>query len=93
MDHIKLTTRKLISNINKGGSIASSIVLFCMMLLICSDVVGRYFFDMPVPGTYEICSVFTAVVVFAGIAYAQEKKRHIFVQFVLFRMSTPMRES
>src|ERR1044072_9399318 len=40
------------------GAIAG-ILLFCLMLLTCVDVIGRYFFNTPVAGGFELLDPIT----------------------------------
>lgn len=80
-----------LSEVNKFGSLTAAVVLFGMMWLISADVIGRYVLNSPVLGTFEIVSIFMAMVIFLGLAYAQEKKRHIYISFVLSHMSAIIR--
>lgn len=84
---IAKNAERFVSVLNRGASFFASVVLFMLMLLVSADVIGRYAFNTPVPGTFEIASVFLTIIIFLGIAYAQERKRHIFVDFFLSRLS------
>ena len=65
----------------------AAFTLFCMMMLTVVDVIGRYFFDSPIRGVYELVG-FTLVCTGAwGMGYAQIKKGHIRVDFLLKRFS------
>lgn len=55
------------------------VLLFAMMVLTFVDVVGRYFFDFPVPGGFEITEIMLASLVFAGIPLMTMTREHITV--------------
>jgi TRAP-type C4-dicarboxylate transport system permease small subunit len=57
-----------------------------MMLLTTVDVVGRYFFNSPVLGAYEITEYLMLIMVFSFLALAQSKKAHINVDIVFNRL-------
>ena len=48
-----------------GG--VAAILLFCMMVLTFVDVIGRYFFNAPVPGGFEITELLLATLIFAAL--------------------------
>ncbi len=57
-----------------------------MMLLTTADVIGRYFFNSPVLGAYEITEYLMLIMVFAFLALAQREKAHINVDIVFMRL-------
>jgi TRAP-type C4-dicarboxylate transport system permease small subunit len=57
-----------------------------MMLLTTADVVGRYFFNTPVLGAYEITEYLMLIMVFSFLALAQTDKVHISVDIVFNRL-------
>ena len=62
-----------------------------MMLLTTVDVVGRYFFNSPVLGAYEITEYLMLIMVFSFLAFAQSEKAHINVDIVFNRLPVKMR--
>ena len=64
----------------------SVILIFLMSLLVFSDVVGRYLFNHPIAGTTEIVKCTIIAIVFLGIAYTLNQKRHIRTTILLDRM-------
>lgn len=58
-------------------------VLFCMMLLTVCDVIGRYLFNAPIMGGYELTENMMATAVFLFIGYTQAAKKHISVDFLI----------
>ena len=60
------------------GGIAA-VVLFCLMLVTCLDVVGRYFFGRPVYGAFEMTEMLLAGLIFAGLPLVTIRNEHITV--------------
>jgi TRAP-type C4-dicarboxylate transport system permease small subunit len=69
----------------------SALGLFAMMMVTVADVVGRYAFNRPIRGAYELVGFLLAVAGSWGIAYCQVKKGHIRVDFLLQRFPPKMR--
>ena len=57
-----------------------------MMLLTTTDVLGRYFFNSPVLGAYELTEYLMLIMVFSYLALAQSQKAHINVDIVFNRL-------
>lgn len=53
-----------VSLLTGAVSAAASIWIFCLMLLICSDIIGRTFFNSPVQGVAEIVANSIVAIVF-----------------------------
>jgi TRAP-type C4-dicarboxylate transport system permease small subunit len=58
-----------------------------LMLLTVGDVMGRSFFNKPIPGTFELSEYMLAVIVLLGAAYTQQVKGHVGVDFLTSRFS------
>jgi len=69
-----------------GGLVA--VLLFLMMVLTLIDVVGRYFFDAPVPAAYEITELAMGVAIFAALPLATARRAHITVSLFRSVLST-----
>lgn len=57
-------------------------VLFVMMLLTFADVMGRYLFNYPVPGSFEITEILMAMLIFAGLPLVSRREEHVTVDLV-----------
>ena len=57
--------------------LALSLVLFAMMMLSFTDVIGRYFFNAPVEGGYEIVEFGLAFLVYGALPIVCLKEKHI----------------
>ncbi len=53
--------------------------VFMMMTLTFIDVVGRYVFNRPLSGAYEVCGFLLGLVVFAGTSVVTKDRAHICV--------------
>ncbi len=60
-------------------------MLLVMMFLGTADVGGRYLFNHPIIGTYEIFEILLPGVVLLGLAYTQLVKAHIKVEIIYDR--------
>ena len=62
--------------------------LFCvglimfLMLFAAAEIIGRYFFNAPIPGHLEIVELLMVGVVFLGLAYTQLQNGHIRMQIL-----------
>jgi TRAP-type C4-dicarboxylate transport system permease small subunit len=60
----------------------SAITLFCLMLLTCADVAGRYFFSNSVDGTTELTEVAIAIMIFAVLPVITWRGGHVVVDIL-----------
>ncbi|MGI9570056.1 MAG: TRAP transporter small permease subunit, partial [Desulfobulbia bacterium] len=62
-------------------------VLALMVILISLDVTLRYFFNMPIKGSYEVVQFMLAAIVFLGLGYVQKQKGHVSISLITSRLS------
>jgi TRAP-type C4-dicarboxylate transport system permease small subunit len=72
-------------------SYIGNVALAAMMLLATVDVIGRYFFNSPVLGAYEVTEYLMLIMVFSFLALAQSAKAHISVDIVFNRLPARLR--
>jgi TRAP-type C4-dicarboxylate transport system permease small subunit len=60
--------------------------LALMVLIVVSNVVGRYVFRKPLLGAVEMMGLLTVVVVFCVLAFTESKRAHIVVDIVVSRL-------
>lgn len=77
---------KIIYGINDVLHKISSIILFSLMFLTTFDVIGRYFFNKPIIGTYELTGLALALMIFFSLGMGQLKKEHIEIDFLTNKM-------
>ena len=65
--------------------VAGAGVLALMMFLTVIDVVGRYVFNMPIDGGFELVEFMMAIFVPCALVYCQKKDSHITVDLLVER--------
>lgn len=61
--------------------------LVVMMFYVVFDVFLRYFFNMPLKGSYEGAQIMMTIIFSTGIAWTQKEKGHVAVEIVLSKFS------
>jgi TRAP-type C4-dicarboxylate transport system permease small subunit len=61
---------------------ASACVVLVIMVFVSTDVVGRYFFNHPIPGTFEFSEVLLALIIFLALPYVQYLKANIAIRIL-----------
>lgn len=62
--------------------LGAALLLLSLILVTCVDVVGRYFFNAPLSGAFEITEILLAALVFAALPLTTERKEHIEVDLL-----------
>jgi len=62
--------------------IASSVLLFGMMLLTFADVVARYLLNRPIRGAFEVTELTLLVLIFAGLPLVSHADEHVTMDFI-----------
>lgn len=62
--------------------VGAALILFCLILITCVDVVGRYFFSSPLRGAFEVTELLLAALVFMALPLTTERKEHIEVDLL-----------
>jgi len=61
-------------------------ILLLMVVLMGVNVILRYLFKQPIPGTVELEEFMLVILVFLGLAYTAVQKRHVRVDLVISRV-------
>ena len=61
---------------------AAAVLLFSLMMLTTADVIGRYIFNWPLRGAFEITELLLLALVFAGLPLASRADEHITLDFI-----------
>jgi TRAP-type transport system small permease protein len=61
---------------------AAAILLFSLMALTAADVVGRYVFNWPLRGAFEITELLLLALIFAGLPLASRADEHVTLDFI-----------
>lgn len=88
MVEIVKTLDKGIRLINSGLRYICMSLLFFMMGLGTCDVLGRYLFNKPILGTYEIFEILLPAIVLLGLGYTQGSNAHVRVEIFISRVSS-----
>lgn len=64
------------------------VILVLMVLLITIDVIMRYFFNLPLKGSYELVQFMLVTIVFLGLAFVQTEKGHVSISLLTNRLSS-----
>lgn len=75
---------RLALKVSRSISFLSGIVLFWIVIVTCSDVIGRYFFNSPLYAGSEIVQVSMAGVIFFSLPYMFFRNEHIIVDLFPF---------
>ena len=85
---------RFLSKITNVISIIGGLAIALMMFHITADVVGRYFFNKPIPGTITIVSYYyMSIAAFIPLAFAEQKDAHISVEVITEHMPAWLRHN
>ena len=59
--------------------VTSATVLFLMMMITAVDVVGRYVFNKPLNGGFEITEMLLAALIYCGLPLVSQRREHIVI--------------
>jgi TRAP-type C4-dicarboxylate transport system permease small subunit len=74
--------RKWEKKVDAVLGIASSILLFGLMVLTFFDVVGRYLLNRPIRGAFEVTELALLVLIFAGLPLVSHADEHVTMDFI-----------
>jgi len=77
-------TERLADLVSRLVSNIAAIVLFLLVVLTCVDVVGRYFFSMPVVGAVELVRICMAGIIFCSLPAMFFRDDHVIVDLIPF---------
>lgn len=66
--------------------LGAAVLLFAMMVLTFVDVMGRYFFDAPVTGGFEVTELMMAALIFAGLPLVTAGNEQVAVDLLDYSM-------
>ncbi len=62
--------------------LAAGFILAVLMMITCVDVVGRYFFNAPLAGAFELTEILVAALVFTALPLTTERREHVEVDLL-----------
>lgn len=72
-----------LGSVSRVMAMVAAYALSLMMLLTVADVIGRYFFNRPIKGTYELVGLTLVCAATWGLAYCQIQRGHIRVMLLV----------
>ncbi len=73
--------------VSRAAAMAGGLLLIGVMVMTVISVIGRYVFNAPIPGDYEITELVCGVAVFAFFPYCHMRNANIVVEFFTARLS------
>src|SRR5215471_17352556 len=61
---------------------AAAVLLFYLMALTTADVIGRYIFNWPIRGAFEVTELLLLTLIFAGLPLASRADEHVTLDFI-----------
>ena len=71
--------------------ISGAVLLVVMMSLTFADVIGRYFFNSPIDGAFEVTEMMLAILLYCGLPLISLRDGHVTVDLFENAMSTTFR--
>src|SRR2546423_2245542 len=71
---------------------AAAGLLFGLMALTTADVIGRYIFNWPLRGAFEITELLLLALIFAGLPLASRADEHVTLDFIDMTLSARGRQ-
>jgi TRAP-type C4-dicarboxylate transport system permease small subunit len=61
---------------------AAAVLLFCLMAVTTVDVIGRYIFNWPLRGGFELTELLLLTLIFAGLPLVSRADEHVTLDFI-----------
>jgi TRAP-type transport system small permease protein len=81
----------VVKRLSKALYHVGAVFLFALMLLSSADMIGRFFFNLPIVGALEISQILVAAMVFLGWGQTQIQKGNITVELLYARFPPRMK--
>lgn len=73
---------RCVKSISERFALLAQLAIFLLTLLMAAEVIMRYFFNRPIPGTRELVEFLGVFFVSSGVAYCAVKKAHVEVDLI-----------
>jgi TRAP-type C4-dicarboxylate transport system permease small subunit len=74
-----MAVKRLTDRLETTLGAVSAVVLFLMMLVTTVDVVGRYVFNKPLAGGFELTEMMLAALIYCGLPLVSKRREHIVI--------------
>src|SRR5437763_14846905 len=68
--------------LDRALGFSAAVLLFGLMALTTADVIGRYIFNWPLRGAFEITELLLLTLIFAGLPLASRADEHVTLDFI-----------
>jgi TRAP-type C4-dicarboxylate transport system permease small subunit len=65
--------------LQRALGVTSAVVLFAMMMITAVDVAGRYLFNKPIAGGFELTEIALAALIYCGLPLVSARREHIVI--------------
>ena len=65
--------------LQRSLGVTSAVVLFLMMCITAVDVAGRYLFNRPIAGGFELTEILLAALIYCGLPLVSARREHIVI--------------
>ena len=79
-------TESLVTRVSRVSNIIGVIAIAVLMLLVTSDVLGRFLFNRPILGAAEMSLYLMVIAVYCAVAYCALMKGHVAVDLLVSRL-------
>jgi TRAP-type C4-dicarboxylate transport system permease small subunit len=73
--------------LDRALGFSAAVLLFCLMMLTTADVIGRYIFNWPLRGAFEVTELLLLTLIFAGLPLASRADEHVTLDFIDLTLS------
>lgn len=91
MDARTVSTK--LGGISSALAYLGSLSLFGMMGITAADVIGRYLFNAPIVGAFELTQFMVLVLIFSFLPYTQSQKGHVYVDLLISILPAGVRKA
>lgn len=68
--------------VSTAAAYVAGVVLILLMLLTAADVAGRYFFNSPISGVFDLTHFAVSIMVYLGLAYCATRGAHVVIELL-----------
>jgi TRAP-type C4-dicarboxylate transport system permease small subunit len=72
--------------VTAAAAAVAGLVLILLMLLTTADVAGRYFFNAPLGGVFDLTHFAVSIMVYLGLAYCGMRGTHVVIELLYDRL-------
>ena len=72
--------------VTSAAAFVAGVVLILLMLLTTADVAGRYFFNSPLGGVFDLTHFAVSIMTYLGLAYCGMRGTHVVIELLYDRL-------